>query len=57
MEENKKMNYKAPVIEVLLVELEEGIAGGSASSSTPAVDDSFAPGSGSTGYSSDESGF
>lgn len=57
MKNNEKKVYAAPRIEVLVVELEQGIAAGSATSSTPGVDDSFAPGTGGSGWSDDEGGF
>lgn len=57
MKNNEKKVYAAPKIEVLVVELEQGIAAGSVNSSTPSVDDSFAPGTGGSGWSDDESGF
>lgn len=56
MKTHEKKAYVAPSLEVLVVELEQGIAAGSLSSS-PQVDDSFGQGSGSTGWSGDESGF
>ncbi len=55
MKNNEKKVYAAPKIEVLVVELEQGIA--SASTNTPTVDDSFAPGTGGSGWSDDSSGF
>ena len=55
MKTHEKKAYEAPSLEVLVVELEQGIA--AASLNTPQIDDSFGPGSSSTGWSSDESGF
>lgn len=57
MKNNQKMAYAAPKIEVLVVELEQGIAAGSASSSTPTVDDSFEQGTGGAGWGDDTPGF
>ncbi|WP_181151508.1 hypothetical protein [Sphingobacterium gobiense] len=49
----KKMQYVAPTVEVLEIEMEEGIAGGSAvPGSTPQVND-FGTGSTTNGWSDD----
>ncbi|NQD70243.1 hypothetical protein HP439_05855 [Sphingobacterium shayense] len=55
MKNNEKKVYAAPKIEALIVELEQGIA--SASTNTPAIDDSFEQGTGGSGWSDDTSGF
>ena len=55
MKTNEKKVYATPQMEILVVELEQGIA--SASTNTPAVDDSYGQGTSSTGWGSDESGF
>lgn len=53
----KKMKYVAPTVEVLEIEMEEGIAGGSAApGASPTVDD-YGTGTGSSGWSGDDSGF
>lgn len=57
MKNSEKKVYVAPSMEVLVVELEQGIAAGSATTGAPQVDNSFAPGSGSTGWSDDSTGF
>ncbi|WP_165793085.1 hypothetical protein [Sphingobacterium haloxyli] len=49
----KKMQYVAPTVEVLEIEMEEGIAGGSAApGATPTVD-GYGTGTGSSGWSDD----
>lgn len=53
METIKKMKYVSPTLEVVVVELEEGIAGGSAApGANPQVDD-YGTGTGSSGWSDD----
>lgn len=42
MEKNNKLNYKAPALEVVVVELEQGIAAGSVTV-TPGSAPGFAP--------------
>lgn len=49
---NKKKKYVSPVLEVVHIEMEEGIAGGSATSGTPEVE-GFGSGTGSNGWSDD----
>lgn len=55
---NKKMQYVAPALEVVQIEMEEGIAGGSAAPGASPQVDGFGSGTGSTGWSDgDDSGF
>ncbi|MVZ63633.1 hypothetical protein [Sphingobacterium humi] len=56
MKTQLKKTYEAPSMEVLVVELEQGIAAASLNSS-PQIDDTFGQGSSSTGWNTDDSGF